>query len=304
MAFAMLDAPRAARALLTASAVRERSAKMLGLGVAGELSAFTVDMDRLPATADLVVEVIRANYPDLAIPSMPAGGISAPARTTSARTSSPASPIRRSAAAPPSTSPSSPCCSMPAQGWRGATATPRPAWSSPNRKASRSPPCACSRPAPFADDGVSARPTRRGLPPSRPRHRPRLPGLRHQPAGGPRGPRQPPCPPRHHGEREPAGLRDARHAPPRRPLRPSGSPGRRWPPACATAILGAVLTHLGPIWPSRVTLGAWPSAIAGTIRRSAPAMPATGSSPSTSCRNGSPIRSSSRSRAPADGDPC
>jgi len=68
MAFAMLDAPRAARALLTASAVRERSAKMLDLGLAGELSAFTVDMDRLPASADLVVEVIRANYPDLAIP--------------------------------------------------------------------------------------------------------------------------------------------------------------------------------------------------------------------------------------------
>ncbi len=35
MAFAMLDAPRAARALLTASAVRERSAKMLDLGMAG-----------------------------------------------------------------------------------------------------------------------------------------------------------------------------------------------------------------------------------------------------------------------------
>lgn len=68
MAFAMLDAPRAARALLTASAVRERAARMLDLGIAGELTAFTVSMDRLPATADLVVEVIRANYPDLAIP--------------------------------------------------------------------------------------------------------------------------------------------------------------------------------------------------------------------------------------------
>ncbi|MCZ8320363.1 MAG: URC4/urg3 family protein [Novosphingobium sp.] len=64
----MLDAPRAARALLTASAVRERAARMLDLGIAGELTAFTVSMDRLPATADLVVEVIRANYPDLAIP--------------------------------------------------------------------------------------------------------------------------------------------------------------------------------------------------------------------------------------------
>lgn len=68
MAFAMLDAPRAARSLLTASAVRERARKMLDLGIEGKLSAFTVDMDRLPATADLVVEVIRVNYPDLVIP--------------------------------------------------------------------------------------------------------------------------------------------------------------------------------------------------------------------------------------------
>jgi hypothetical protein len=68
MAFAMLDAPRAARALLTASAVRERSAKMLELGLDGKLTAFTVAMDRLPAAADMVVDVIRANYPDLVIP--------------------------------------------------------------------------------------------------------------------------------------------------------------------------------------------------------------------------------------------
>lgn len=68
MAFAMLDAPRAARALLTASAVRERSAKMLELGLDGKLTAFTVAMDRLSAAADTVVDVIRANYPDLVIP--------------------------------------------------------------------------------------------------------------------------------------------------------------------------------------------------------------------------------------------
>jgi hypothetical protein len=68
MAFAQLDAPRAARSLMTASAVRERAQKMLTLGLDDKLSAFTVDMDRLAATADLVVEVIRANYPDLNIP--------------------------------------------------------------------------------------------------------------------------------------------------------------------------------------------------------------------------------------------
>lgn len=68
MAFAMLDAPRAARSLLTASAVRERAQKMLALGLDGKLTAFTVDLDRLPAAADLVVEVIRDTYPDLTVP--------------------------------------------------------------------------------------------------------------------------------------------------------------------------------------------------------------------------------------------
>jgi hypothetical protein len=68
MAFAMLDAPRAARSLLTASAVRERATKMLALGLDGKLTAFTVDLGRLPAAADVVVDVIRANYPSLAIP--------------------------------------------------------------------------------------------------------------------------------------------------------------------------------------------------------------------------------------------
>lgn len=68
MAFAMLDTPRAARSLLTAAAVRDRSQKMLALGIDGRLTAFTVAMDRLPAAADIVVEVIRANYPDLVIP--------------------------------------------------------------------------------------------------------------------------------------------------------------------------------------------------------------------------------------------
>lgn len=68
MAFAQLDAPRAARSLLTASAVRERAGRMLDLGLDGKLIAFTVDIDRLPATADLVVEVIRANYPSLDVP--------------------------------------------------------------------------------------------------------------------------------------------------------------------------------------------------------------------------------------------
>lgn len=68
MAFAMLDAPRAARSLLTASAVRERAGRMLALGLEGQLIAFSVAMDRLPEAADRVVAVIREAYPSLAIP--------------------------------------------------------------------------------------------------------------------------------------------------------------------------------------------------------------------------------------------
>lgn len=56
------------RALLTPAAVRARAAEMLAHGISGRLTAFTVDMDRLPVAADAVVETIRANYPSLAIP--------------------------------------------------------------------------------------------------------------------------------------------------------------------------------------------------------------------------------------------
>ena len=58
----------AARALLSPLAVRARAREMLAHGLAGRLTAFTVDMDRLSVAADLVVETIRRNYPSLAIP--------------------------------------------------------------------------------------------------------------------------------------------------------------------------------------------------------------------------------------------
>ena len=63
-----MAATAAARALLTPAAVRARAAEMLAHGLVGRLSAFTVDLDRLPAAADCVVETIRANYPTLQIP--------------------------------------------------------------------------------------------------------------------------------------------------------------------------------------------------------------------------------------------
>mgnify|MGYP001191796413 FL=1 len=57
-----------ARALLTPAAVRARAAEMLEHGLAGRLTAFLVDLDRLPAAAECVVATIRKNYPSLDIP--------------------------------------------------------------------------------------------------------------------------------------------------------------------------------------------------------------------------------------------
>ena len=58
----------AARALLSPVAVRRAANEMLAHGLADHLTAFTVELDRLPVAADLVVETIRTNYPSLAIP--------------------------------------------------------------------------------------------------------------------------------------------------------------------------------------------------------------------------------------------
>ena len=58
----------AARRLLCAAAVRERARRMLDLGVAGALDHWDVHLDRLPATAAFVADVVRAQYPDLKVP--------------------------------------------------------------------------------------------------------------------------------------------------------------------------------------------------------------------------------------------
>ncbi|MFO1014946.1 MAG: URC4/urg3 family protein [Caulobacteraceae bacterium] len=58
----------AALSLLSAKAVRERAHEVLRLGREGRLAEWRVDMDRLPAAADFVAEVIRRQYPDLEIP--------------------------------------------------------------------------------------------------------------------------------------------------------------------------------------------------------------------------------------------
>jgi hypothetical protein len=63
-----LDDTNAAQTLLSARAVRERAHQLLARGLEGRLRHFTVDLDRLDATADEVVKTIRAAYPSLDIP--------------------------------------------------------------------------------------------------------------------------------------------------------------------------------------------------------------------------------------------
>ncbi|WP_244610452.1 URC4/urg3 family protein [Microvirga pakistanensis] len=59
---------QAARKLLTAAAVRERSHQLLEAGLEGRLQHFTVNLSRLEACADEVVATIREAYPSLEIP--------------------------------------------------------------------------------------------------------------------------------------------------------------------------------------------------------------------------------------------
>ena len=66
----MTDIPesQAARRLLTPAAVRERAHQLLEHALEGRLRHFTVDLRRLEPCADEVVRTIRASYPDLDIP--------------------------------------------------------------------------------------------------------------------------------------------------------------------------------------------------------------------------------------------
>jgi hypothetical protein len=57
-----------ARSLLTAQAVRARAGQMLELGLAGGLTHFTIDLDRMDGVAETVLAVTRKAYPTLEIP--------------------------------------------------------------------------------------------------------------------------------------------------------------------------------------------------------------------------------------------
>jgi hypothetical protein len=58
----------AALSLLSARAVRERAQKILAIGLADRLPNFRVDLAKLDATSELVLATIRRNYPALDIP--------------------------------------------------------------------------------------------------------------------------------------------------------------------------------------------------------------------------------------------
>ena len=59
---------QAAQRLLSAAAVRERAQGLLGAGLEDKLDHYAIDLDWLDTCADAVVAMIRANYPDLAVP--------------------------------------------------------------------------------------------------------------------------------------------------------------------------------------------------------------------------------------------
>lgn len=64
----MRDETAAAFSLLSAEAVRSRAQRMLALGLDDRLPNFRVELARLDAAADLVIATMREAYPSLAIP--------------------------------------------------------------------------------------------------------------------------------------------------------------------------------------------------------------------------------------------
>ena len=63
-----MDDTDAARSLLSAQAVRERAHEMLAAGLRGDLPHFTVDLESLALAAHVVAELTRVSYPDGNVP--------------------------------------------------------------------------------------------------------------------------------------------------------------------------------------------------------------------------------------------
>jgi len=64
----MTDDAALARALLSPRAVRDRAHRLLDIGLDGGLPHFTVDSGKLTRCADFVLDTIRSNYPMLDVP--------------------------------------------------------------------------------------------------------------------------------------------------------------------------------------------------------------------------------------------
>jgi hypothetical protein len=59
---------RAALTLLSAKAVRERAHRMLAIGLEGKLPNFRIDLDRMDSVVDLVLDTTRSAYPSFDVP--------------------------------------------------------------------------------------------------------------------------------------------------------------------------------------------------------------------------------------------
>jgi Protein of unknown function (DUF1688) len=59
----------AAYSLLNAQAVRDRARRMLAIGLDGKLPNFRINLDRVDDAVDLVLSVMKKNYPTLDVPS-------------------------------------------------------------------------------------------------------------------------------------------------------------------------------------------------------------------------------------------
>ena len=168
----------------------------------------------------------------------------------------------RSGRAPPSISRSSACCSTPAPGRSGATAMPSTGARSAAPRGWRSPalrmfaarrvlvamPAIRCGPMPPRCRNLSAETLRR-----------RLSGVRRQSAARPRRPRRPAAPARRRlSPPRPDVFARARYAAARRAVRSVCAALAKDGTIAAPTILAELLHQLGPIWPSRLTLGGVP----------------------------------------------
>ena len=243
--------------------MRERAHRMLAIGLDDELPISAIDLDRLDGAVDLVLETTRKAYPTSTCRSIRAGGTSSSTATTAGR----ASPTQhrwpdRAARARAEFDLAIVSVLLDAGAgptWRYRDAADRrgdrPLGRAWRWRASRCSRPALSRPMPRdplrADADVLANLAVADLARG-------FQVARRQSAGRPRGPRRSAAPPRQAGRREAGCLRHATTAAARRPVRSARGAGRRAAASRARRSCRELLQQLGPIWPSRLTLGGIP----------------------------------------------